>query len=432
MNPLKPRKSSVPSLKSRSPLPALAALTATVALLAGCAGPATTPSASPDTTDDAVPHGYVEGATEAAEPQLHLTTVNTAGEVAVLDLLDGATETIATVDGVTSTSTDGRFLFASTADSGTVTIVDSGVWTVDHEDHQHYYRATPGVTGTVTDAGPGVVSGGGSLTTVRFADSGTGIILDHADLGDGTVTERGRVTGEPGAGLLVPFGDRVISGGTGDGASALQVLDPTGDVVDGETAECLDPAGSITTRVGVVFGCADGAVLATAAGVPGDDVPVEFERIPYPDGVLPSDRAMSFDNRAGRPTVAAVAGDQGAWLLDTRERSWTLLATDTPLTHVAAVDDADQHVVALARDGRVLVLDAETGATTAATEPLLAATLADGALPDGVTLTVDANRAYLNAPVEGEVYEIDFADSARIARSFPIDGGPSFFAETGR
>ena len=38
-------------------------------------------------------------------------------------------------------------------------------------------------------------------------------------------------------------------------------------------------------------------------------------------------------------------------------------------------------------------------------------------------LTVDANRAYLSAPTDGQVYEIDFADNARIARTFPIDGG---------
>jgi hypothetical protein len=422
----------VSSPKPRLSLPALAAFTATVALLAGCAGPAASPSASPDATDDAVPHGYVEGATEATEPQLHLATVNPAGEVSILDLLDGATQTVATIDGVTSVSTDGRYVFAAAAATGTVTIIDSGVWTVDHQDHQHYYRGTPGVTGTVADAGTGVVSGGGSLTTVRFADSGTGVILDHGDLGDGTVTELGLVTGEPGAGLLVPFGDRVISAtNTGD-ASSLQVLDAAGDVVAGQSTECLNPAGTITTRVGVVFGCADGAVLATAAGLAGDGIPVEFERIPYPQGVLPADRAVAFDNRAGRPTVAAVAGDRGAWLLDTRERTWMLLPTDTPLAHVAAVDDDDQHVVALARDGRVLVLDAESGATTAATEPLLAATLADGALPDGVSLTVDAQRAYLNAPAEGQVYEIDFADSARLARTFPVDGGPRFVVETGR
>ncbi|WP_104164444.1 ABC transporter [Cryobacterium sp. N22] len=424
---------------------AVATILGATACASPAAGPATTPPAS------AVPHGYVAGAAEMAEPQLHLATVNTAGSLALLDLLDGTSSPVTTLDQVSGLSTDGRFVFAAAAGPGTVTIVDSGAWTVDHEDHQHYYRAGPAVVGTVTGTGTGVVSAGGTLTTVRFADSGTGLLLDAHDLGDGTVTELARIEGEPGAGVLVPFGDRVITGrtdapgSTANGIDAVQVLEASGDPVAGATADCAELSGTITTSVGVVFGCADGALLATAGtGTDGGTdastdaaAAIAFERIPFPDGVAAADRAVEFRNRAGRPTVAAVAGDSGAWLLDTRERRWSRLGTDTPLLQVTAVDDDAEHVVALARDGRVLVLEATTGRTLAATEPLLPATLAAAAngaaaLLDGVELTVDAGRAYLNAPTDGVVYEIDFADSARIARSFPIDGEPRFLAETGR
>ena len=435
MPPTKP--TSPRQVRSRSlgaPLTVASLLTVAGLLgLASCASPAASPAASPSAS--AVPHGYVAGAAEMAEPQLHLATLNAAGSLALLDLLGGGTTPVTTIDEVSGVSTDGRFVFAASAGQGAVTIVDSGVWTVDHEDHQHYYRAAPAVVGTVTGTGAGIVSAGGTLSTVRFADSGTGLILDHGDLENGTVTELGRIEGDPGAGVLVPFGDSVLEGRTdapgsaAHGASAVRVLDATGAPLAGATADCAELSGTITTRVGVVFGCADGALLATA----GAEQTIGFERIPYPDGVVASDRALAFANRAGRPTVAAVAGDGGAWLLDTRERSWSRLATDTPLLQVTAVDDSAGHVVALARDGRVLVLDAATGGTLSATEPLLAATLAAGAgnAPDGVTLTVDAGRAYLNAPAEGLVYEIDFADNARIARTFPIDGEPRFLAETG-
>jgi hypothetical protein len=409
----------------------------TVLAAAALLGTAACASPPPDApTSSAVPHGFVAGAAEMAEPQLHLATVTATGDVTLLDLLDGTESALGTLDGLTGVSTDGRFVFAAAAAAGTVSIVDTGVWTVDHEDHQHYYRAEPAPVGTITGAGSGVVSGGGSLTTVRFAETGTGIILDHADLGDGTLTELGRIQAEAGAGVLVPAGDRVIAGRTDapgtatNGAGAVQVLDRTGQPVTGQAADCAELSGTITTRVGVVFGCADGALLATAGAHDGD---VEFERIPYPEPVAAAHRALSFDNRAGRPTVAAVAGDTGAWLLDTRERSWSRLSTDTPLLQVAAVDDSAGHVVALAADGRVIVLDA-TGTTLAATEPLLPGTLAaaDPATRAGVELTVDAGRAYLNAPLEGVVYEIDYADGARIARTFAISGEPRFLAETGR
>ena len=412
---------------------------ATAALLgtAACAGPATDSAVNPSAS--AVPHGYVAGAEEKPEPQLHLATVNATGSLTLLDLLDGSSTAAGTLDGVSDVTTDGRYLFASAAETGAVSIVDTGVWTVDHEDHQHYYRAEPAEVGVVTDEGTGVAAVGGSLAAVRFADSGTGIILDHDALGAGTITELGRIDGEPGAGVLVPIGGRVITGQTdGAGTAALQVLDADGDAVSGATADCAELSGTITTRVGVVFGCADGAVLATTGSE--GDAPIAFQSIPYPDGVTAADRALAFANRTGRPTVAAVAGDTGAWLLDTRELTWTRLTTDTPLWQVAAVDDSDAHVVALADDGRVLVLDPATGATLAATEPLLDATLAaaaadpagGGSLLAGVELTVDANRAYLNAPTDGQVYEIDFADNARIARTFPIDGEPRFLAVAGR
>jgi hypothetical protein len=437
-----PRNSPTRSVTTRTLGTVLAA--ATLLGTAACAGPAGDPTDGPAATPtaSAVPHGFVAGAQEMPEPQLHLATVNAAGSLALLDLQGGSSTAAGTLDGVNDVTTDGRYLFASAAEAGTVTIVDTGVWTVDHEDHQHYYRAEPGAVGVVTGSGTGVAAAGGSLATVRFADSGTGIILDHGDLGDGTITELGRIDGVSGAGVLVPFGDRVIAGrmdapGTA-GAAALQVFDATGTPVAGATADCAELSGTITTRVGVVIGCADGAVLATAGA--DADSPVAFESIPYPDGVAAADRALAFANRAGRPTVAAVSGDSGAWLLDTRELSWTRLTTDTPLWQVVAVDDNDAHVVALTEDGRVLVLDPATGATLAATEPLLGATLAAAAadpagaaaLLAGVELTVDATRAYLNAPTDGQVYEIDFADNARIARTFPIDGEPRFLAETGR
>lgn len=412
---------------------------ATVLGAAACSSPAADPAATP--VASAVPHGYVAGAAEMAEPQLHLATIDARGSLSLLDLLDGTSTPVATLDQVSGLSTDGRFVFAAAAGPGTVTIVDSGAWTVDHEDHQHYYRAEPALVGTVTGSGTGVVSGGGTLTTVRFADSGTGLVLDTGDLGDGTVTELARVESAPGAGVLVPVGDRLLSGRTdapgsaANGTDAVQVLDAHASPVTGATADCAELSGTITTAVGVVFGCADGALLATVGTDAGADSPViTFERIPYPDGVTAADRALEFGNRAGRPTVAAVAGDGGAWLLDTRERRWSRLATDTPLLQVAAVDDSAGHVVALARDGRVLVLEGATGTLLAATDPLLPATLANGAapLPDDVELTVDASRAYLNAPADGLVYEIDFADAARIARSFPVAGEPRFLAETGR
>nr|WP_221420846.1 hypothetical protein [Conyzicola lurida] len=379
-------------------------------------------AAIPEPVDAAADaHGYVEGATEATEPQLTLATIDAAGTLALLDLLDETTTPVAVIEGATAVSTDGRFVFASSASaagSGDLTIVDTGVWTVDHQDHSHYYRAEPRVVGALEGAGAAVVTGGGSTVAVTSPDGGA-VLLDHAALGTGEIERVGEIAG---ATVAAPVGSAVLAG-IGDTAV---VATPTGETT--AEAACPDPAGSIGTRVGTVIGCADGAVLATSDA----DGTVTLEHTPYPRAVATGDRAVEFRGRAGRPTVAAVAGSTGAWLLDTRERSWTLLPTEVPLLLVAAADDSDGRIVALAADGRVLVLDPTTGATVAATAPLLAATVADPALLAGVELSVDANRAYVNAPAEGVVYELDYADSARVARTFPVPGSPVFVAETGR
>ena len=397
--------------------PLLRTTVATLAVLglAACASPATDSAA-------AKPHGYVEGASEATEPQLHLATIDSSGRLALLDLLSQSSSDVTTLTGTTAVGTDDRFVFASSPDG--VTIVDTGVWTVDHEDHSHYYRAEPSVVGTVPGSGPAAVAGGASLTALWFGDTGTGVVLDTAALGGGSIEELARITSEPHDGAIVPVGEQLLVTGA-DGT--VRVHNADGDPLE-TVAECVDFSGTIVTRVGTVFGCADGALLATAT----DEGPVVFETVAYPAGVTDEQRAAEFRGRPGRPTVAAVAGTVGAWLLDTRERSWTLLPTEVPLLLAAAADDRDGNVVALASDGRVLVLDPVSGATVAATGPLLGATVSDPALLAGVELTVDATRAYLNAPAEGVVYEIDYADGARVARTFEVAGSPLFLAETGR
>lgn len=237
------------------------------------------------------------------------------------------------------------------------------------------------------------------------------MLLDSAGLGEGRIEEVARWDADvvvPQAGALA-----VARNGT------VEVLDVDGGVL-AEGLECLEPAGTITTSVGGVIGCAGGAVLAT-----GRDGDIRLEWIPYPDGA--TERALEFRNRSGRPTVAAVAGTAGAWMLDTRERAWLMLPTEVPLLQVSAVDDSGEHVVALAVDGSILVLHGGTGATLARTPPLLAE-------PDapGVELAVDSGRAYLNDPAAGVVYEIDYADGARIARELTVGGPPAFLVVTGR
>jgi hypothetical protein len=355
------------------------------------------------------PHGYVEGASEASEPQLRLLLADSAGRVALHDLLAGETERLDDVPAPGQAATDGRFL--ATSDGERTTIIDGGSWTVDHGDHTHYYDAAARVVGALESGGPVSIASSERTTTVSWSGSSTAVALDRSALGQGEVRQTARVEDTA---VLLPLGSLLVSGDTD--RDRVVVRDADGRATGVETA-CVDPAGGIVTRVGAVVGCADGAVLVTEPTDGGDPV---AERIDAPEG-LP--RATDFAGRTGRPTVAALAGDTGYWLLDTRERAWQHVPTDRPLRQVVAVDDPDGHVVALDADGRVLVRSGDDAPVT--TEPLVSG-------GGRATLQLDAQRAYLSDPDDSVVHEIDFADDARVARSIDVPVRPDVLAEVGR
>lgn len=395
-----------------------------VVALAGCAG---SPAAAPTSADDSAGHGRIDGAAEVGEPPLGLTTIDPEGVVRHLDLLDESVVEIGEVAPPTAVTGDGRYLFATGA--GAISVADSGRWTWDHIDHFHYYRAEPRILGEVAGDGPATIATTNSSTTggtgIFFAETGDAVVLDTKALSEGEIVERFRIEREPHAGLAVPVGSFALVTAPRDGiAASVTVFDESGMPVPGADAECEAARGTITTRVGAVIGCADAALLATVL-----DGAVEMERIPYPAGTT-APAATSFANREGRPVVAGLAGDVGIWLLDTRARSWTLLPTTESLVQVTAVDDEADHVLALTADGRVVVLDGGDGRVLARTEPLVGESLA--AASGHPLLVADQQRAYLNAPAEQKLYEIDFADAARIAREFETASAPAYLVETGR
>ena len=396
------------------PIPAAVAACAAALAVTGCsADPA--PAAAGTAATGA--HGYVAGAEELSEPQLQLAYLDDAGAVHTLDLLTGEPAELGDVGDVAAVDDDGRFLFAASDPAGELTVVDTGTWTVDHGDHVHYYRAPARVVGTIDWSGEVRAASSETLTALFSPTTGTGVVLDRAALGAGELEERAVVRTEPHDGALVPLGDRLVS----TGAASVVARDPAGEPLPGPGEDCAEPRGGQATRVGVVVSCADGAVLATETA---DGV--AFERIPYPAAVAAEERAAGFANRPGRPAVAAPAGGSGVWLLDTRARSWQRLATETAWVHAVAADDDHDRVVGVDVTGRVVVLDPEAG-TTAATGPVLPVDRLDE-----VDLQVDADRAYVNVPGGTELLEIDYADGARLARTFPAAVTPAHLAETGR
>lgn len=395
------------STTSRAP----ARLLSTIGLATGLALTVTacstgTPSAD-GSTGTARPHGYVAGASESQEPQVRLLAMSASGATALHDLLTEETTELDDVDAPEHSATDGRFLVTSDADR--TTIVDGGSWTVDHGDHTHYYAAEPRVVGTIDGGGRVAVHSSETMTTITWPDRAEAVVLDREALGQGEVDETARID----ASVLLPMGEQLVAA---DG-DTVRVLDADGEATDAADAAetCTDPAGGIVTRAGAVVGCADGAVVVDDAG--------ETSFVDLPDG---AERPTAFAARAGRPTVAGLAGTTGFWLLDVRQGSWRLVPTERPLRAVVAVDDEDEHVVGVDDSGRVVVVTASTGKV--ATTKALIDTGADAPAP---MLQLDAQRAYVADPADGTVHEIDFVDGARVARTIELPVAPVAFAEVG-
>lgn len=373
-------------------------------------------------------HGAIDGAQEVAEPPLHLVSIDESGAVGLMDLIDETATDVGTISAPTDVATDGRYVFATVPEG--LQVVDSGMWTWDHGDHFHYYRSAPEVLGTVAGQGAPTIAPGATATAggtgVFFPGSGEAVLLDNEALHDGETVELFRLDLGAHDGLVAPLGrdGAVVTVPDGSGrVTGVRRVGTDGEPVAGSDEACRDPRGTLTTAVGVVVGCADGALLFVE-----DDDEWVAERIRYPRDVR-APRATDFAAREGRPTVAALAGRTGFWLLDTRERTWDLVETGRDLVQVVAADDEEGHVLVLDATGRVRVHLAETGEEVAATAPLVDPAAAG---VGGAHLVVDDQRAYLNDPDAGRVHEIDYADGARIARELSPPTGARFVAEVGR
>ncbi|MFF2087354.1 zinc ABC transporter permease AztB [Nocardia sp. NPDC058176] len=371
---------------------------------------------------------------------------------------------------------DGRFAYLSSA--AELRIVDAGAWTVDHGDHRHYYRAPiravgrivapdtePGTrpgeggpagsdSGGGTDARPGGagssgvgpdgrvnaepggasgagpdegVTGGSGSAGGGDSRDGLGVVAAHSDsavtavvreadtlvfdrvaLAEGVVAEPRRIDG-----IAVPYGERLI---VADAGGRVEVRGRDGDAGQVQAESCSQPRGQAVTRRGVVFGCADGAVVVAQR-----EGAFVTEKIPYPEPAIA--RAQAFTHRPGSTTLTALAGRDGVWALDIRAKTWT----HTPIADAIAVNTAGEGapLLVLTRDGALHGIDPATGAETAHV-PLLA-----GPVEGRPVIEVDPNRAYVNDSRARTIHEIAYNDNLRVARTFPLDITPSLMAETG-
>ncbi|WP_210571895.1 hypothetical protein [Streptomyces sp. GESEQ-4] len=401
-----------------------AALVAASLLTTSCAGGGDTDSARKTRPSASASHGYVEGAQEKAEQQSRLLLNDPrSGNTRVLDLITGETHEVSRTTGTTGLTTDGRFGYLHTA--GGTHVLDGGAWMVDHGDHVHYYRAAIRDVGRLP-GGPGTRVRSDAAVTAVTDEDGRARIYRRAELEKGKVGSPHAVPGTH-AGVVVPYAEHLLSL-TDDvqDSAKLAVYDREGRRVAAPDARCEDPRGDAVTRRGVVLGCADGALLVREAGGT-----FTVQKIPYGRDVPEEERVTAFRHRPGSDTLTAPAGDRAVWVLDVTERTWTRVKTG-PVVSVNTAGEGSV-LIALETDGSLHGYDIATGKQVAETKPLLTGAPEAGTEGNAVpVIEVDRSRAYLNDPKGKRVYEIDYNDNLRIARTFDLDIEPALMVETGR
>lgn len=385
------------------------ALVGCVLLVAGCGveQKSTTPTPSaPTSADDTGIDAH-----ESSEPVTRLVLVDPdTGATVVYDASEESESPLGAFGPTRGVSGDGRFAYLRGENA--LTVVDAGSWTFDHGDHSHFYVEPAAVAGRV-DGRFVDAKGGRELTTVQRED-GTVEVLDRNSVARQSITEADGFNVLRDVAAAAPMGDSVVAVSR-DGA----VVEVSSEI-SAETRElgrCPGVTGAVTIGREVVFGCADGAVrIVKKAGR------VTAEPIPLPAGV-PHPGPLVY--RYGSSTLAGITADT-VWVLDARRGTWKSVDVADV---VAANTVSGDSVLALTADGRLRAFDTADGRQTAAVE------LFGDRLPDGrpaPVIEVDADRAYVNDITGRAVYEIDYRDGLRVARTFETSVAPGFMVEAGR
>ncbi|QGN46320.1 hypothetical protein ACN26Y_08565 [Micromonospora sp. WMMD558] len=388
-------------------LAAAAALGVTLAVSA--CGSSGDPPAAEET-----PHGYVAGAEEVAEAQSAIAYLTRgARRLHLLDLATGSEREVGLSLGAERITEDGRFVYADDGNRE-LEVVDAGVWTVDHTDHVHYYRAPARSVGTLTlDAPITTVAGFEAHTTIGTAD-GMVTVLDRRELEAGKVATLATIDSRSTTALAVPYADQLlvaVGDDPGRPANRIVAMNERGEPTGALEAPCAAPRGWAVLRGGAVIACENSLVRVKL-----DGEKLTAKTLPSPRGPVPTG---TFGYRP-RSNEAAVADRAGIWSVNAAKATLRYLPAGGRQL-VAAASPADgSTVLALDRSGTLISYDLGTGKV-----------LAQTSVP-AANLTLDVDRAYLAEPAARLIHEIDYRDGLRTARKLRVTERPDLVVEVGR
>lgn len=400
----------------------LAAVAAPLLAVIGLVGCASSGASAPD-----------DSAAESSPPDVELgaprIVVAYDGGLAVLegDTLETAAELA--LDGFlrVNPAGDGRHVVVSTDDG--FRVLDTGVATEEHGDHDHYYGGPPRLTDLRLPAEhPGHVTTHHG-TTALFAD-GTGEVqlVDADALGGDEPHVETYASADAHHGVAVALDDGALLTTLGDSESrtgAIVLDDARAEIARSE--DCPGVHGE-TVAAGdvVVLGCEDGALVYDGA----------FTKVAAPDAY------GRIGNQAGSPESSIVLGDYKVdadaelerptrvSLIDTEQATIRLVELGTSYTFRSLARGPHGEALVLGTDGAIHVIDPESG-TVAERIPVIEewSEPLDWQQPRPA-LEVRGHTAYVTDPGESSVHAVDL-ESGEITASVVLDRVPSELATVG-
>lgn len=336
--------------------------------LAACSPSATTGGGASDGG------GALDGQTAASSDRTEVAALTPRivlahdGGVTTIDSADGTELGTAEVEGYVrlNPAGDGRHVALSTADG--FTMYDTGLLAQGHGDHFHYYVQEPALTDiSVAAPHPGhVVPHAGR--TALFAD-GTGAItlFDPASLADGSLGEVEETsTEDPHHGVAVPLedGGLLLTQGTEDERSTVQVKDASGAVV-AETDDCPGIHGEAAaqpTESGDVIsiGCENGPVVYRDGEFHKVAVGQEYQRSGNQKG-HPSSPIVLADHKVEKDPAGGIERPTEIALIDTRDATMRTVDLGSPYWFRSLDRGPNGEALVLTYDGELNILDPESG-----------------------------------------------------------------------
>lgn len=319
------------------------------------------------------------------------------------------------------TGPGGTLAYALHRDDDRVTVLHSGLGTVDHGDHRDLVQKAPHVLATLNVGQQPTHFFTHAERIAIFNDkSGDVAVFGETLLGKTNDLQLVKVA-QPDHGAPALIGDVLLSGHLR--LNRVDAYDlKTGQFLKTLETPCPGLHGEAVRGQVAYFGCADGVLAVTVQGRE-----VSARKLPNPPGTAAGTRVGTV---ASQGKSAVVYGNFGQGLARWEAGGTVLTPVALPAAPLKFLFTADgQRLVILTADGGLHLLHGPTGRVLRSAKVVTPADAADKAAVRP-TVTLGTAHAYVSSPTTGEVLEVSLADLG-VTRRLAVGGTPAYLALTG-